>query len=463
MGLLAMIGLPLGASADSEYLVDTGPGANTGGRTLSATQFLAGQFTIEAGYEVESLEGWMIYPTILGDLPVEAVLYGEDETGLPDPDQELHRQLFTVPASGIPFAAGWYGVGGLALPLDPGTYWLAFEVPTADFGSGAMPPTPLEELEAYAIDSGAGYAAAGGSSADWIGIRVLPEPGSALGLVVGAIAIAAGAGRRRSGLALGLVLLASGLPAEADWSDEFDAGLSAAWVFAATDDAGDPPSTGVTTAAIVEAGADDHLLLAHSTTAIRDGGGGATDVFGYVPEVFSDMAISADVNASPAAGQQSWLGVIARGDPNVGSAYLAAVDFADSRFAIARSDDFIDFQNPLALDDTVSIDPGTTYHIQFFLVGSTLTARLLDATTRTLLSTITVVDGSYAAGAAGLIVETDYDGLLNPVAPVVGTFDSVAAVPEPGGAIALAIGSLGVFRLAGRARRERSDIGQAAP
>lgn len=202
MGLAAAIGLTLAeraARAESEYLVDTGPGASMGGRTLSATQFLAGRFTIDAGYEVESLEGWMIYPTVIGSLPVEAVLYLEDEDGLPDPTRPLHRQRFTVPASGLPFAAGWHGVGGLALPLAPGTYWLAFEVPTADFGSGAMPATPLEELEAYAIDAGAGYVAAGGSAADWIGIRVLPEPGSALGLLAGASALVltAGAGRRR--------------------------------------------------------------------------------------------------------------------------------------------------------------------------------------------------------------------------------------------------------------------------
>lgn len=252
-------------------------------------------------------------------------------------------------------------------------------------------------------------------------------------------------------IAFVVAALASALPARADWSDEFDGGFSAPWIFAATDDVGDPPSTGVTTAAVVEAGADDHLLLAHSTRALRDGGGGAADVFGYVDAPFGDLAITADVNASPATGQQSLLGLLARGDPAVGSAYLAGLDFESGQFAIARSDDFIDFQTPLVASP-VPILRSTTYHIQFFLIGSRLTARLLDATTRTLLSTITVLDTSFASGAAGLIVETAYDAGLDPVGPVVGTFDSVRVVPEPGAAPL--IGS-GVMLLVARGRMRR--------
>ncbi len=216
-------------------------------------------------------------------------------------------------------------------------------------------------------------------------------------------------------IAFVVAALASALPARADWSDEFDGGFSAPWIFAATDDVGDPPSTGVTTAAVVEAG--------------------AADVFGYVDAPFGDLAITADSNASPAAGQQSLLGVLARGDPAVGSAYLAGLDFESGQFAIARSDDFIDFQTPLVASP-VPILRSTTYHIQFFLIGSRLTARLLDATTRTLLSTITVLDTSFASGAAGLIVETAYDAGLDPVGPVVGTFDSARVVPEPGASAA---------------------------
>ncbi len=252
---------------------------------------------------------------------------------------------------------------------------------------------------------------------------------------------------RRFACIFGMGVLAASLPARADWDDDFDGGFGAPWNFAATDDAGEAPSSGFTTFEVVDAGTDDHLLMAHSTRAFRDGGGGAADVFGWVDESFANVAMAADVNADPAAGQQSVLGLLGRGDPEVGSAYLAAVDFANSRFFIARSDDFIDFQAALVADDAVAIDPGTTYRIEFHLIGSTLSARLRDTSTGVLLSAISVVDTSFASGLAGLLVETDYDVGLNPVAPVVGTFDAVVVVPEPSLMALVAAGAIAVAGL----------------
>lgn len=180
---LATTGL---ARAQAVYVVDTGPGANTGGLSLTRSQYLAGRFTLDQGHELYALEGWMIYPTITGSLPVWAVLYREGEDSLPDLSNEVYSQLFAVPASGIPFAAGWHGVHGFTLPVYGGTYWLAFEVPTTDFGSGAMPPTPSAELDDYAVDSGGGYVS---NSAARIGIRVLPEPAPAKMLAWGMLGL----------------------------------------------------------------------------------------------------------------------------------------------------------------------------------------------------------------------------------------------------------------------------------
>jgi len=146
-----------GVAEGQTYVVDTGPGAAQGGLSLTRNQYLAGQFTLDLGHEINGLEGWMIYPTLIGDLPVYVVLYGDDG-GVPDLDNQLHSQLIQVPASGIPFAASWHGITGLEIPVYGGTpYWLAFEVPTDNFGSGAMPPTTLQELDLYAIDSTAGW------------------------------------------------------------------------------------------------------------------------------------------------------------------------------------------------------------------------------------------------------------------------------------------------------------------
>lgn len=268
---------------------------------------------------------------------------------------------------------------------------------------------------------------------------------------------------RAGGFGAGALLVCAGVlastpSARADWADEFDGGFSAPWIAVALDDEGDPPSSGTTTFSVIDAGADDYLLMAHSTKALPDGGGGAASIFAFVDEAFGDVAVSADVNAGPAWGQQSVLGVIARGDPEVGSAYLATVDFADARFAIARSDDFIDAQAPLVVDASVAIDPDRTYRIEFFLVGSALTARLLDASTHALLSTISAVDATHASGSVGLIVQTAYDMDLAPVAPVVGTFDSVEVVPEPGGALAIAPAVLGLLALGRPTERRRRGL-----
>jgi hypothetical protein len=98
----------------------------------------------------------------------------------------------------VALAAGWHGIGDLTLPVyGDRPYWLAFEVPTEDFGSGAMPPTPTQGLDLYAIDSGAGYVA---STDERFGIRVLPEPQSMTMIVCGAGALMLAAHSKRSRL-----------------------------------------------------------------------------------------------------------------------------------------------------------------------------------------------------------------------------------------------------------------------
>jgi hypothetical protein len=237
--------------------------------------------------------------------------------------------------------------------------------------------------------------------------------------------------------------------ARADWSEDFDGGFSQSWTFEAVDDVGDPPATGVSEFAVIEAGADDYLRISHSTTAIADGGGGATDGFGFVSEVFTDLTVSADLNVTPGDGQQSVLAVIGRGDPFTGGAYVAGIDFAHSVFAIARNDDFEFFLTILAVDATLVLDPGLRYRAEFDLIGSNLVARLYDSSGTSLLSTINAVDSSYSSGVSGILVETEYDGLDNPVGPIVGTFDNVQSVPEPDTAWMILAGS-GLLMLAAR-------------
>jgi len=117
------LAIPSGAGAQPVYLVDTSEGGSGGGSSLSPTRFLAGQFTLDYGSEINALEGWMLYLNVINNLPVYAVLYG-DANGLPDMGNEIFSQLFFVPASG--YVPGWYGVDGPGLVLYGGTDWLAF-------------------------------------------------------------------------------------------------------------------------------------------------------------------------------------------------------------------------------------------------------------------------------------------------------------------------------------------------
>ncbi len=244
----------------------------------------------------------------------------------------------------------------------------------------------------------------------------------------------------------------------ADWAEGFDTGFAQTWTFEVVDDVGNPPTTGVSAFEIVEDGADDYLRISHTTTASRDGGGGATDGFGYVSQTLGEMAVLADINAKPIDGQQNILAVIGRGDPVAGTAYVAGVDFANSFFAIARSDDFFDFLVPLAVDSSIVIDPNETYSVQFFLLGSNLTARLLAGSTAEILSTVTATDAFYSSGFAGVLVETEYDLNDFPVAPIIGTFDNVQALPEPSLSSLIGPGIV-MLVLISRKRPERSLAG----
>ena len=98
-----------------------------------------------------------------------------------------------------------------------------------------------------------------------------------------------------------------------------------------------------------------------------------------------------------------------------------------------------------------SIDSNETYRIQFFALGSNLTAALTEVSTGDLVSLVSTVDGFYSSGVAGVLVETEYDGFDNPVAPIIGSFDEVQAVPEPSMAVLLSCG-VGALALLGRRR-----------
>lgn len=189
------------ANAFEYFVVDTGPGranAMGGDPIVTDGQFQAGQFWLEADATIVRIEGWLTYLTILGQLPVRVVVYG-DNGDVPDDTDVYWTQQFSVDgALGLP--GGWWGVEGITLELDAGTYWVSFELPSAAFGTAAMPPTPVQELDNYATGGGLGW---NGDDSLNLGLRVaVPEPGSLAQLAAGMVGLLGLShrpnGRRRS-------------------------------------------------------------------------------------------------------------------------------------------------------------------------------------------------------------------------------------------------------------------------
>lgn len=162
------------ASGESIFVVDTGPGASSGGASLTQEQWLGAKITLDQPYTITSIEGWMLYLYVLGSMPVWVAVYG-DAGEVPDTSSLFYDREFALPASA--YVPGWNGVDGLALDLEAGTYWVAFEVrQPIDFGSGVMPPTQFQELDDYAYWTPAG----GWTGSDTLNLAIrvaaVPEP-----------------------------------------------------------------------------------------------------------------------------------------------------------------------------------------------------------------------------------------------------------------------------------------------
>ncbi len=141
-------------------IVDTGlnpAGTTSGGYSIGYRptspydgQYLAGEFSIDQSYDINEIKGWI--DGISGS-QMTVALYADDAVGTyagEVPGTELYS---VTSAAGL--ALDWYGPEGLNWSLDPGTYWVSFEVRqgNGDDFWGTMPnwqtvPNPLSN-EAY--------------------------------------------------------------------------------------------------------------------------------------------------------------------------------------------------------------------------------------------------------------------------------------------------------------------------
>jgi len=135
----------------ASYILNTGSGGTaTNGLVVSASQFLAGQFTLTDSYIVNRVEGWF-GPNSEGKLT--AVIYDNrefDGINLELPGSALFSQQFSFDSPSLDDYT-WDGAYELNWALDPGTYWLAFEGRPGDRGWGWMPGEAPNPLSRYAI------------------------------------------------------------------------------------------------------------------------------------------------------------------------------------------------------------------------------------------------------------------------------------------------------------------------
>jgi hypothetical protein len=144
---LAFVSLLLGGhAAVAATIVDTGPGPVGIGifpPTVNLENGVAAEFSIAQAYTITDVEGWLNASSgSIGTLT--AIIYTD---GGEVPGSQLFSQAFSVTS----VASDFYGAHGLAWLLQPGTYWVAFEVLTGQTFSGVMPGPSTSPLGNEAV------------------------------------------------------------------------------------------------------------------------------------------------------------------------------------------------------------------------------------------------------------------------------------------------------------------------
>jgi len=189
LAVITAICLMFVSNVHATLILDTGAGSTSGpGYTVFSDQSLAGQFTLTDSYTVSSVEGWFGKVT---EGSVTAAIYTDNGSEVPISELFSQQFLLDTPSSGN---NAWDGAYGLDWLLDAGTYWLAFEVRTADTGRGYMPydsPYALDDASIRNLHTA-------GEWWNWvpqnIGMRIdsvaVPEPSIAILMTSGLLAFA---------------------------------------------------------------------------------------------------------------------------------------------------------------------------------------------------------------------------------------------------------------------------------
>ena len=126
--------------APADMIIDTGQPPNVmSGYSLDVDQWLAGEFTLTQAYTITDVQGWMFEGT---SGYVTVAIYG-DGGDVPDTGSKLYSDSFVTDIT--EYSNAWVGVQGVSWDLDPGTYWVAFEVHNTGtyYGMPYPAPSPL--------------------------------------------------------------------------------------------------------------------------------------------------------------------------------------------------------------------------------------------------------------------------------------------------------------------------------
>ena len=143
-GLIVLLALSLSAPVKADLIVNTGTPDLTGSPlSLDNSQWLAAEFTTATASQITDLEGYITAQDLnQAGTTFTVALYGNTGNNRPDlATGELFSGQSTFNTD------GWNGLQGLNVPLDPGTYWVAFEVRATDTLVGLMPvyaPSPVQ-------------------------------------------------------------------------------------------------------------------------------------------------------------------------------------------------------------------------------------------------------------------------------------------------------------------------------
>jgi hypothetical protein len=122
-------------NAHAALIIDTGTGSDSQ-LYLGPSQLLAGKFTLYQDYQITGVQGLIhIYTTGA----VNYKIYKDDNAIDILPGNQIYSTPYTIPAA----SDNWYGPSGLTWGLSAGTYWIALEPDSGDFGMPTSPPNPL--------------------------------------------------------------------------------------------------------------------------------------------------------------------------------------------------------------------------------------------------------------------------------------------------------------------------------